>query len=453
MVSAFTFVRKNYSIGYIFIFLFYSSSNLSAQNDLKYYIEQAKAFSPINKDVRNQSKINLLETERLRAQYLKPQITFNAGYTFAPILLYDNNKTRIDLNSQSSSSDYLGLDLGSTNGGNYQALFTVIQPIWAAKKFTPIADQLLVNNKINENNIELMQHDIEKNVIDQYINCLLDLKQADYISSIIKLIDEQRNIVLKLAAAALAKESDVMLLNIERQKQVINLTTFQNNYRLHFLDLNVLCGINDTTVQILTPLDSTSSVGRWKLEKQNSNIQSQTSNVRFLEKYRLDSLNALAAQEVFELKYKPQLNLLVNGGLNGNYIPDFPKRFGWSAGLGFSVYIFDGKQKEINRNKTVLAVQTASNYKTAFLNQNGLRTARITDEILFLQNRQRLLDAQINDYQKLLSVYRSELVRGQISVLNLVTTLKDLTTLQQDFITIQVQQQLLINAYNYWNWQ
>ncbi len=424
----------------------------NAQNNLNYYIEQAKAFSPLNKDVRNQSKINLLETERLRAQNLKPQITFNAGYTLAPILLYDNNKSRIDINSQTSSTDYVGLDLGSTNGGNYQALFTVTQPIWASNRFKPLAEQLLLSNKINENNIELTQHDIEKSVVDQYINCLLDLKQADFVLSIIKLIDEQRNIVLKLAAAALAKESDVMLLNIERQKQVINLTTFQNNYRLHFLDLNVLCGINDTTVKIIEPLDSTLDVRHWTLGNQNSNIQYPTSNFRFLQKYRLDSVNAIIAQEVFELKYKPQLNLLINAGLNGNYIPDFPKRFGWSAGLGFTVYIFDGKQKEINRSKTLLALQTAANYKTSFLSQNGLRMMRLADEVRFLQNRQSLLDAQINEYQKLLFAYKSELVRGQISVLNIVTTLKDLTTLQQDFITIQVQQQLLINAYNYWNW-
>ncbi len=444
--------KKIFSSCLFSLVLSFLSFEATAQNNVNYYTEQAKAFSPLNKDVRNQSKINLLETERLRAQYLKPQITFNAGYTLAPILLYDNNKTRIDLNSQTGSSDYIGLDLGSTNGGNYQALFTVMQPIWASNRFKPLAEQILAGNKINENNIELTSHDIEKSVVDQYIYCLLDLKQADFVSSIIKLIDEQRDIVLKLAAATLAKESDVMLLNIERQKQVINLTAFQNNYRLHFLDLNVLCGINDTTVQTIAPLDSTLDVGHWTLENQNSNIQRPMSNIRFLEKYRLDSLNALIAQDVFELKYKPQLNLLLNVGLNGNYIPDFPKRFGWSAGLGFSVYIFDGKQKEINRSKTVLAVQTAANYKTSFLSQNGLRMMRIADEVRFLHNRQILLDAQIGEYQKLLFVYHKELVRGQISVLNIVTTLKDLTALQQDFITIQVQQQLLINAYNYWNW-
>ena len=430
--------------------LSFLSFEATAQNNVNYYIEQAKAFSPLNKDVRNQSKINLLETERLRAQFLKPQITFNAGYTLAPILLYDNNKTRIDLNSQTSSSDYIGLDLGSTNGGNYQALFSVMQPIWASNRFKPLAEQILVGNKINENNIELTSHDIEKSVVDQFIYCLLDLKQADFVSGIIKLIDEQRDIVLKLAAAALAKESDMMLLNIERQKQVINLTTFQNNYRLHFLDLNVLCGINDTTVQTIAPLDSMMSVLNFEQKKDSSSFIVHRSS--FLEKYRLDSINAQIAQDVFELKYKPQLNLLVNAGLNGNYIPDFPKRFGWSAGLGFSVYIFDGKQKEINRSKTVLAVQTAAIYKTSFLSQNGLRMMRIADEVRFLQNRQSLLDAQISEYQKLLLAYRRELVRGQISVLNIVTTLKDLTALQQDFITIQVQQQLLINAYNYWNW-
>ena len=75
------------------------------------------------------------------------------------------------------------------------------------------------------------------------------------------------------------------------------------------------------------------------------------------------------------------------------------------------------------------------------------------NEVKSLQDRKTSLEAQMQSYQQLLTAYKSELVRGQISVLNLVTALKDFTSLQQDFITIQVQQQLLINAYNYWNWQ
>ena len=81
-----------------------------------------------------------------------------------------------------------------------------------------------------------------------------------------------------------------------------------------------------------------------------------------------------------------------------------------------------------------------------------MRKTRIVSEIKSLQERQVSLDAQIQEYQKLIAVYKSELVRGQISVLNLVTVIKDLTALQQDYISIQTQQQFLINAYNYWNW-
>ncbi len=445
MVTVFTGLNKKCRCLWVLFFALLVLQQVEAQKNLTYYIEQAKTFNPVTKDNKNQSKINLLETERLRAAMTKPQLIFNAGYTLAPILNFDNNKPRIDFNSQ-GSNNYIGLDLSSTNGGNYQAMFALTLPLWATEKFKPIAEQLLVGNKITENSIELANHDIEKNVADQYIACLTDLKLIDFSVSFLQLIDEQRSIIRKLAEAALAKQSDLTLLNIEYQKQNINLTSYRNNYRRDFLDLNVLCGINDTTIQIIEPIDRALPY---------STVLSDTSfiqNSKFTEKYRLDSINALAAQNVFELKYKPQINGYINTGLNGNYIPDLGKRIGWSAGIGMTVYLFDGHQKDINRNKTVLLVQTAATYKETFLTQNTVRKKRIINEIKSLQERQTSLDAQIQEYNKLIAAYKSELVRGQISVLNLVTVLKDLTTLQQDFITIQTQQQLLLNTYNYWKW-
>ena len=181
-------------------------------------------------------------------------------------------------------------------------------------------------------------------------------------------------------------------------------------------------------------------------------LKNDTLQSRFVKRYRLDSLNVLAAQDVFELKYKPQIAAFANSGLNTNYIPDVYKRFGWSAGISFNISLYDGGQKNIYRSKTDLAIQTANVYKERFLNQNSIRKTRIVNEIRALQDRQNALNLQIQEYQKLLETYKKEIIRGQISVINFVTTLKDFTTLQQDFITIQTQQQSLINAYNYWNW-
>ena len=247
---------------FYFILLIFSFSKIVGQNPISYYIEQAKTHHPLIRDNQNQSKINLLEIERLRAANLKPQLNFNAGYLFSPIVSLDNNKVRLDLNSK-GSDNYYGLDLGGTNGGNLQAMFNYTQPLWMTEKFKPITEQLLISNRINENNIQLTYHDIEKNVTDQYITCLFDIKQADYIKNIITLIDEQYEIVRKLAVAALAKQSDLILLNIEKQKQIINLTTFQTNYRRDFLDLNMLCGINDTTIQVLPPPQYTEFIGQY----------------------------------------------------------------------------------------------------------------------------------------------------------------------------------------------
>ena len=428
----------------LFSVFFVLSSQANAQKDVTYYIQQAQLHQPVVRDFQNQNKINALETARLRAAFLKPQVSFNANYLFAPIISLDNNRVRPDLNAQ-SAENYLGLDLAATNGGSYQALFTVTQPLWMTERFKPIAEQFRINNLQNDNTIALANHDVERNVTDQYIACLFDLKQIVYVQNVLKIIDEQAVIVTKLAQAALAKQSDLTLLTIEKQRQLLNLTTFQSNYRRDLLDLNVLCGINDTTIQTLDPLSI-------KAVSDLISAKKDTISFKFIEKYRLDSLAALSAQQVFEMKYQPQIQAFANGGLSGTYIPDLYKRFGWSAGVNFSIYLFDGNQKALNRDKIALQIQTAAAYRESFMTQNGVRKARILNELQALQDRQTATEKQIVAYQNLLDAYRKELVQGQISVLNLVTVLKDFTALQQDFITIQTQQQLLTNAYNYWNW-
>jgi hypothetical protein len=49
----------------------------------------------------------------------------------------------------------------------------------------------------------------------------------------------------------------------------------------------------------------------------------------------VDSLNITADQSISDLKYKPQVNLFANAGLNAIYLPAF-NRFGLSTGITFS---------------------------------------------------------------------------------------------------------------------
>lgn len=423
----------------VFFFLFILCTTLLfAQNNLAYYISLAKQNSPLIKDNQNLSKANLLEAERLKAQFTKPQIGVTGNYLFVPILSTDNN-TRLEINSK-GAQNYYGYDLGASNGGQMQALVAVTQPLFNQGRYKTYAEQASINSQINLNNIKLVTHDIEKFVTDQYIICLLDLQQSNYAAEMMNLLEGQKEIVNKLATNSLVKQSDYTLINIEYKNFETLLAASKANYRRNLMDLNILAGISDTALVQLAPLVL-------PLRNNDASVISQ-----YEERYRLDSLNLVATQKVFETKYKPQINFFASSGLNAVNLSTLPRRFGVGAGINVLWNFYDGRQKEITRTKTKYLLQSVAAYRQNFFVQNDLRKNKFIVEISSYAERGALLQEQLNDYRQVMDAYKKEILFGQQSVINFTNIIKNMAVVQRDFLLLQTNRLLLINAYNYWNW-
>lgn len=412
-------------------------TSAQAQGNLQDYIGKAKQNSPLLFDNKNQSEVNSLEADRLKALYTKPQIGLAANYLFAPVISTDNNHTSFEANPN-GQVNYFGYDLAASNGGTYQGLITFTQPLFNGSRYEAYAGQANVLKQINQNNVKLTEHDIEKLVTDQYILCLLDKKQMQFIDSMLLLLNDQVTIVKQLVESSIMKQSDLTLLNIEYQNNLGLQSTYKATYRRDLMDLNVLCGINDTAYIMLNEI-ALSTTG-------------PVNNSGYLQKYKLDSLNILSTQNVFETKYKPLFNFYSNAGLNAVYAPTIPNRFGFSAGLSLTWNFFDGNQKSITRKKTDLQLKSVSFYKDNFQLQNNVRKDKILTELQSYTDRKSIMEKQLSEYKILLSSYKKEILQGQLSVLSYITTLKNMTTVKRDYFVIETNRLLLINAYNYWNW-
>lgn len=419
-----------------FLIYNFTISLLHAQN-LDFYIEQAKMNSPIIQDNKNQSEAAHLEAERLKAFYTKAQVSLTGSYMFAPIIDRDHNST-FDLNPSGTAENYSGYDLAASNGGVYQGLLNINQPLFNNTRYEAAAEQTLIGAQLNQNTIQLTAHDLEKFITDQYILCLQDFKQTEYLNDLMAIIRDQERVVSKLVENGIAKQSDLSLLIIEYKTQQTTLATFKATYRRDLMDLRVLCGIADTTYQELEDIDLT--------------LNPDVEVSQFAEKYRLDSLNLLATQKMFEMKYKPTVGVFANTGLNAVYAPTIANRFGMSAGVNFTMNLTDGKQRKITQERTAVLLKSTTAYKTFFYNQNSLRKSKILTELRSINERLSLTEDQLNEYQKLLEFYKQELSRGQISVINYINILKNRATSQRDYILLKTNQELLINLYNYWNW-
>lgn len=163
-------------------------------------------------------------------------------------------------------------------------------------------------------------------------------------------------------------------------------------------------------------------------------------------------MNIISTQNIFETKYKPQLNLYSNAGLNAVYAPYILNRLGISAGLNLTWNLFDGNQKAITRKETDLQLQAVAHYRDNFLQQNTVRKNKILAELKSYTDRELIAQNQLKEYDILLTSYKKEIIQGQMSILNYITTLKSMVAVRRDYLVLKTNELLLTNAYNYWNW-
>jgi len=417
--------------------LFLSIIIYPQQRDLNYYLVQARNNSPLIQKNKNDTKIIDLDLKITQSILKNPVISLESNILFAPIITHTNSSNRLDLVSNGSDS-YSGYELAISNGGQYQAFISLKQPLLGNSNLKAYSGKSDISVKRNTASTDLTIHEIEQLVSYQYILCVKSKVQIKNENQLIKQLDDQLSIMHKLVENAVFKKTDLLLLQIERQNQELNNKSFEDEYKSNLFDLNILCGINDTT-----QIDISESELQMKPEILTGS--------QFLTSYKLDSMAIVADLTITELKYKPQLNLFANAGLNAVYLPTF-NRLGMSAGLTFSWNIYDGNQRKFEKDKSNINIQTLQYDKNHFITQQNINRNKIISNINALNERTVLIENQLLQYDKLYADYQNELRQGLISVMDFKNLLKDITAKKQDFLLLKMEKQLLINSYNYWNY-
>lgn len=407
--------------------------------DLAFYQQAARQSSPLLLDNLNQIRANTLEAERLRAFYTKPLVSLTANAVLAPVVSTDDGGIRPELNSAGATT-YLGYDLAVSNGGLYQGLLNVSQPISNLFRYRAYAEPTVLASQISRAVSQLTAHDVEKVVADQYVLCWQDNLQMKYTDSLLSLLTDQRVVVQKLVEASLLKLSELTLVDIEQQTQRSLRIAYATAYRRDVLELNALSGLADTTLVDLAPLPDTLG------------LPVDLSRSGFTRRYALDSLALSAQQAIVNLRYRPQWTAFANAGLNTSYLPDLPRRLGFSAGVSLTWFLYDGHQQKISQQRTAVLQQSLGNYRTFTQRQNAVRRERVLGELRGLDARAQVIRQQLAGYESVLSSYRRELMQGQLPVVNYILVLKNMVAARRDALLLQTNRALLRNAYTYWNW-
>ncbi|MFI5144404.1 MAG: TolC family protein [Ignavibacteria bacterium] len=408
----------------LFIVIVFSLSGTgipSQERYLKYYIDFAVSTNPV---IHENSM--LMQTYRIRkglvdASLYRPHIFGTLNYLFSPTF------------------NGYGYDSAVTNGGLYSAMINLEYPLFTGSSADTKYEEITNDQKGYSNAIVQTKHEIEKNITDQYLKAYQDQEKIQLTGEILDILAKQKDVLRILANKSVGKISDISLLDIEYQTQVLNKNKLQITFESDLMDLNVSAGIHDTSLVTLSdPVLTLSDTSR--------------TYSNFLESYKLDSLKLITEQKNIELNYKPQISFFVNGGLNAVTYIDMYKKFGFSTGLNITFNLYDGNQLSANNYLTKIRQDIISSQKSYFISQNEMRKRNIKSEI---RNQDILLtglDKQNENYKVLLELYRNQFYAGEISLIDYINVLKNYIGFRDEFIQNRNQYYSLINEFNYWNW-
>ncbi|ADV45124.1 TolC family protein [Bacteroides helcogenes] len=406
-------------------------------HSLHYYIETAQSNSPLLQDYHNRKETETAELQRLKALYTHSKTELNGDALFVPIISKDNGKTTFQWNAH-NGTDYYGYDLGE-NSGNIHAYVSWTQPLLGNRLYKATKEQTEVRKEMINHSIHMERHQLEYVVAQQYILCLQDRQQIAFADSIGILLEQQTKAMRNLAEDGLVKQTDLRLLLIEQKSNQDLRTASLQSFRTHLADLNILCGIKDTTLVVLQNISLTPHP---VAPRQSA----------FMEQYRLDSLNTLATLKIFHLQYHPQLNLFINSGFSSGKYNALYKHFGMSAGLTFAWTLADGRQKRYKELQSASQLRTIAGYKNELQNRKEQRKHQYLDELQAYDERTALLQSQRKDYAAVLEAYRREIEAGQLSIIDYLNVWKSKIQTDKDYMLLQTNRQLLVAAFNYWNW-
>ena len=403
------------------------------QHSLNDFINQAVENSPVLKEYYYQQNINQIQQKLNAAENDAFHMSLTGNYLFAP---YFNNHGKLVTTNPSPQA--IGYDINLFDGGLYSFQFNLERNIFNGNLMNALDNQTQIQDKNSKYNIDLEQHNLKKQVTDQYLNTYQFLLMKKLSKNIVSNLSEQLKLTGELIENGFAKTQDYLLLKIELKNQSINLNDDEQNYKSSLYQLYTFSGIQDTTI---TDIDSIDLKIDQLMPKSN-----------FSQKYMLDSLVIVNQQKLFETKYQPQLNLFFNSGLNAVELKNIQHKFGMSAGLSLSLPLFDGSQKSMTRQQSLVNQKSINEYRQYFEQNVAMQRNDLTARIQTLQQNIRDLKEQISDYKKLLQLSEIQLQQGNVSMIDHLTLLRNFIDIRKKKIETEINYQYEINNYNYWNW-
>lgn len=388
------------------------------KQSLDYYIDKAVQNSPLLKDYQNQLSASAVDSLLIRASQ-KYRIEATSQLMYAPVV------------------KGWGYDEAITNGANIVGLVSVKNDVLNKKVLNTKFKGLAIQKQFVGNAIRISVNDVKKSVTNQYLTAYGDFNEIAFNRVQIKMMNDQLDLLKHLLQNGVYKQSDYLSLLAETQAQELLITQLNGQYITDIQLLNQLCGINDNGVVELT----TPAVTEIKLDN--------VSQSPLFMQFKIDSLRIENEKKLISDQIKPKLNWYADAGLMSSMVQDINRHVGISAGLNFTVPIYDGGQRKLETQKLTLSENTRSSYQQFFKTRYQLQVMQIYNQLSNIDKVIEQVKKQLATSIELIDVAKKQFNNGSIPVTEYLNALRNYSVINRVINQTDVKRLLLINELNY----
>ncbi|MCX6282442.1 MAG: TolC family protein [Bacteroidetes bacterium] len=403
-----------------FLLLLISEVTVSAQDhSLDYYINRGVENNPVLMDLSNQIRSNQYDSLITRATYL-PQINFNALMMYAPVV------------NGWGYSDVI------TNGQQLSGTLNVNQQIFNKKTREINYQKFGLENRSLENSRNLSVGELKKAITAQYLTAYSAIMEAQFQQEILTTLKEEEKVLKIWVQKGTYRQTDYLSVKVEIIQLERNIRNLEFQYRKEFSNLNVICGISDTTLY------------RLSLPAIEEMLKRSYESSLFFRKFMIDSLQIQTEKLLIDRKYKPTVSWFSDGGLVNNEPVYLYQNFGISFGMSLSLPVYDGNQRKLNYSKLRVKEETRKNYLDFFRTQYNVQLKQLKDELDNVRSLAVDNAKQVEIVKMLIAQERAELNTGTLTITDYILALKNLVDATHEGVQYQIRAQYILNEINYW---
>jgi hypothetical protein len=385
---------------------------------LEFYLNEGLKNSPLLNEYRNQISSAVSDSLLIRA-VKKPLVTAKSQLLYSPF--YQN----------------FGYDEIITDGGNYTAVMGISQNVFNKREQINKYEAVDIQKKLINNSARISTSEINKIITDQYLASYLSYSDYSFNNSFLELFIKEDEIVKQFVKSGICKQTDYLSLIVETQSQEILVGQLKSQYRKDVMLLNQLCGLNDTVwYELVDP----------QLEIRGiPDITKAPSYIR----YKIDSVRIENEKTAIDIRYKPRFNWFADAGFLTSNPWNFYKHFGYSAGVGFNMPVYDGKQRDIEKQKLEFEENSRKAYENNYHRQYFQQVQQLRDELKVLNETYIRMNNQIKTADQLVNALKDQLEAGIIQMTEYINAVKNFKTISRNINLVNIQKLQVINEINF----